>query len=177
MRVVAGIAKGRPLVAPKGDVTRPTSDFVREAVFNALASAVDLEGAAVLDLFAGTGALGIEALSRGAATAELVDADRRAVEAIRKNLDRTGLTGGTVHQSDALRWLARRDPSALRFDVAFVDPPYAFAAWPAVLEALPADLAVLESDREIGPGDAWEVLRSKRYGTTVVTVTSPRSRR
>ncbi|MGH9286614.1 MAG: RsmD family RNA methyltransferase, partial [Acidimicrobiales bacterium] len=82
MRVVAGTAKGHRLMAPKGATTRPTSDFVREALFNSLASRRDIAGAEVLDLFAGTGALGIEALSRGAARAVFVDHDRRAVEAI-----------------------------------------------------------------------------------------------
>lgn len=177
MRVVAGIAKGRRLVAPKGDVTRPTSDFVREAVFNTLGSLTDLAGAAVADLFAGTGALGIEALSRGAASADFVDADRRAVAAIRDNLTATGLAGGRVHQADVARWLQRRDVDAEAFDIAFADPPYAFTDWPTLLEGLPAGLAVLESDREIDVGQAWEVLRTKRYGSTVVTVTSPRSRR
>lgn len=176
MRVVAGIAKGRRLVAPKGDLTRPTSDFVREAVFNTLGSLVDLEEATVLDLFAGTGALGIEALSRGAASADFVDADRRAVTAIRENLAGTGLEGGVVHQADVLRWLERRAPSLAAHDVAFADPPYAFTRWPALLAGVRAGLAVLESDREIDVGEAWEVLRSKRYGSTVVTVTSPRSR-
>jgi len=180
MRVVAGIAKGRRLVAPKGDTTRPTSDFVREAIFNALGSQMDLEGATVADLFAGSGAMGIEALSRGAASADLVDVDRNAATTIRLNLESTALDGGVVHQSDAQRWLQRRPPGD-GFDVVFVDPPYAFDGWMALLDALTphladgesAPLVVIESDRELDLGGGWEVLRTKRYGTTVVTLTSP----
>lgn len=177
MRVVSGIARGRRLVVPRGDRTRPTSDFVREAMFNVLGTIVDLEGARVADLFAGSGALGIEALSRGAEAADLVDDDRRAVAAIRDNLAATGLQGGAAHQSDVLRWLERRATVAAPFDLAFVDPPYAFTAWPRLLEVLPAALAVLESDRAIEPGEAWGVLREKHYGSTVVTVISAKSRR
>lgn len=173
MRVVTGIAKGRRLVAPRGDSTRPTSDLVREAIFNTLGSHLDLEGVRVADLFAGTGALGIEALSRGARSAEFVDADRAAVAAIRQNLAATGLEGGVVHRSDVSRWLRGRAPDLPAFDVVFADPPYAFTGWHELLERLPARLAVLESDREIDPGSGWRVLRSKRYGSTVVTLTSP----
>ncbi len=170
MRVVAGIARGRRLVAPKGDLTRPTSDFVREAIFNSLGAFVDLEGATVADLFAGTGALGIEALSRGAASATFVESDRRALDAIRANLTATGFTDrASVRSGD----VNRLELPAV--DVAFLDPPYAFTGWPTLLERLDTGLAVLESDREIEVGDAWRVLRSKKYGTTVVTLTSPRS--
>ncbi len=168
-------------MAPRGDVTRPTSDFVREAIFNVLGSSRDLHGAGVADLFAGTGAMGIEALSRGASFAVFVDSDRRAIAAIEENLTTTGLDGAAnVHQGDVLRWLGRRDPALAPFDVVFVDPPYAFSPWPDLLSALRPVLAVLESvavlesDEEIAPGDGWEVLKTKRYGSTVVTLTSPR---
>ena len=170
MRVVAGIARGRRLVAPKGDTTRPTSDFVREAVFNSLAAHVDLDEASVLDLFAGTGALGIEALSRGAAAATFVESHRLALDALRRNLDTTGFADrATVVAGDATR------VALPAVDLAFADPPSAFTAWPALLGRLDVGLLVVESDREVDLGDAWRVLRSKRYGTTVVTLTSPRS--
>jgi 16S rRNA (guanine966-N2)-methyltransferase len=172
VRVVAGTARGRRLVAPKGDTTRPTSDFVREAVFNSLVSHLDLDDATVVDLFAGTGALGIEALSRGAAHATFVERDRHALTAIRGNLDATGFTArATVLATDATR--ATLPPSV---DVAFADPPYAFDGWPALLTRLEhVGLAVLESDRELDLPAPWQVLRQKRYGTTVVTLASPRS--
>ena len=170
MRVVAGIARGRKLVAPKGDATRPTSDFVREAIFNALQAHVDLDAATVLDLFAGTGALGIEALSRGAAHATFVEQGRHALAALRTNLEATGFADrATIVNGDATK--AALPP----VDVAFADPPYAFTGWDDILTRVDAGLAVLESDREIDPPHPWRLLKTKRYGTTVVTLTSPRS--
>jgi 16S rRNA (guanine966-N2)-methyltransferase len=172
VRIVAGIAKGRRLVAPKGETTRPTSDFVREAVFNTLLGIVDLDGASVLDLFAGTGALGIEALSRGAATATFVERDRAALGAIRANLDAVGFADrAKVVAGDATRVGL---PAA---DVVFADPPYSFDAWPDLIARLGDALVVAESDREIDPGEGRRVLKTKRYGTTVVTLSSPRSDR
>ena len=171
MRVVAGIARGRKLVAPKGDATRPTSDFVREAIFNSLQAHVDLDGATVLDLFAGTGALGIEALSRGAAHATFVEHAPPALAAIRTNLDATGFTAkATVLAADATKATL---PAGVA--VAFADPPYAFTGWPDLLTRVDADLAVLESDRELDLPHPWRVLRTKRYGTTVVHLATPRS--
>jgi 16S rRNA (guanine966-N2)-methyltransferase len=139
---------------------------VREAVFSSLASLGAVEGARVLDLFAGSGALGIEALSRGAAAATFVDDDPRAVEAIQANLAATGLEGSIV-RADASGWLA----SAAEFDLALVDPPYAFDGWPALLARLASrtSLAVLETSTELDPGLEWAVVRLKRYGDTVVT--------
>ena len=106
LRIVAGTRGGRRITAPPGRNTRPTSDRVREALFSILGAGA-LEGARVLDLFAGSGALGIEALSRGAAEATFVDSDGRAVAAIERNLAQLGLSG-RVHRRDALAWLAER---------------------------------------------------------------------
>jgi len=172
VRVVAGIARGRRLVAPKGEGTRPTSDFVREAIFNSLASHVDLAGALVLDVFAGTGALGIEALSRGAGHATFVESDRHALAAIRTNLTTLGFSDvATVVAGDATKVAL---PSV---DVAFADPPYAFTGWSTLLERVDAHLLVVESDREVPVGARREVLRTKKYGTTVVTLSVLRSTR
>jgi 16S rRNA (guanine966-N2)-methyltransferase len=141
---------------------------VREATFNALGSLGVVEGAAVLDLFAGSGAMGIEALSRGADRATFVDNDRVAVEAIRANLQRTKLDGvGSVVRADAVRFAAEQ---ADGFDLAILDPPYAFDGWEELLAILPVPVAVIESDRAIDPGPRWTVVRSRRYGTTVVTI-------
>jgi 16S rRNA (guanine966-N2)-methyltransferase len=170
VRVVAGTAKGRRLAAPPGQSTRPTADRVREASFNALGSLDAVVGASVLDLFAGSGALGIEALSRGAATATFVDDDPRALGVVRANLESTGLADrATVVRADATRFVAAGDQS---FDLALLDPPYAFDddAWKRLLDVLPAPLAVLESGREVVPPEGWEVLRAKRYGSTVVSI-------
>jgi 16S rRNA (guanine966-N2)-methyltransferase len=169
MRVVGGSVRGRRLSAPPGRQTRPTSDRVRESVFNMLTSLDAVDGATVADLFAGTGALGVEALSRGAASATFVDDDPAAVRTIRTNLDQTGLKG-TVVRSDVLRWLA---DAASPVDLAFCDPPYAFDQWPALFERLRADLVVVESDRAIDPPEGWEVLKTRRYGSTVVVLTRP----
>jgi 16S rRNA (guanine966-N2)-methyltransferase len=173
MRVVAGTAGGRRLQAPPGRDIRPTSDRVREAIFSSLESMDALHDARVVDLFAGTGALGIEALSRGAAQATFVDDNAGAIQIVKANLAATGLTDrATVTRADVLRWLASAPPA----DLALVDPPYAFDGWSALLQALPAPLAVLESDRDIDVGPEFEVLRQKHYGSTVVTTIQRSSR-
>lgn len=162
-------------MAPEGPTTRPTPDRVREAVFNALGSRGAVVDATVLDLFAGSGALGIEALSRGAAHATFVDHDRAARLAIEANLATTGLASmATVAASPVDRFL--QAVGDRRWDLALVDPPYGHTddAWLDLLDALPADLAVLESDREVEPPFGWEVLRSKRYGRTHVLIVERR---
>jgi 16S rRNA (guanine966-N2)-methyltransferase len=169
MRVVAGEARGRRLVAPAGRDTRPTTDRVRESVFNALESIGAVAGASVLDLFAGSGALGIEALSRGAARCTFVEHDREALATVRANLDATGLAGrAEVVSGDAHRALSSFAAAGRRFDLALLDPPYATADWLRLLGALPAHLAVVESDREVPLPEGWVVVRSRRYGGTVV---------
>jgi 16S rRNA (guanine966-N2)-methyltransferase len=123
-RVVAGAAKGRHLAVPQRG-TRPTSDRAREAMFNTLRSHLDLEGAHVLDLFAGTGAIGLEALSRGAASVTFVESDRAACAVIRRNIDTVGLPGAALHRRPAATYLvsgSTDDP----FDLVFADPPYAY---------------------------------------------------
>ena len=141
MRVVAGRFKGRTLHAPKGRATRPTSDKVREAIFSVLG---DVEGTTVLDLFAGSGALGIEALSRGAVHAVFVENDEQALASLRRNLAELDV-GAEVQRRDALAFLraARHE-----FDLVFVDPPYSSA--PRLGERLSALLpAVLSNDARI----------------------------
>lgn len=154
MRVIAGTARGRRLKAPPGAATRPTSDRVREALFSSLAAHVP--GARVLDLYSGSGALGIEALSRGAASAVLVERDARAAAVIAANLERTGLDGGaTVLRTTAAS--ASEAPTDGPFDLVLVDPPYA--------EPLADVYGLLSSLRDAGglaPG-AWIVIeRDKR---------------
>ena len=171
MRVIAGVARGRRLAVPGGRDVRPTSDRVREAVFSSLVSMSAVEGARVLDLFAGSGALGIEALSRGAAAATFVDHDRRVIDTIRANLDVTGLAAqASVVCDDALGYVAAHSEAV---DLAFVDPPYAFDAWDELLGRLRAGVVVLESDRPQPLATRFEVLRTKAYGGTVVTIARP----
>jgi 16S rRNA (guanine966-N2)-methyltransferase len=110
--------------------------------------------------------MGIEALSRGAASAVFVDDDPVAIRTIRMNLDQTGINGGPVVRDDVLRWVRH----AGSVDLALIDPPYAFDQWEALLEALDAGVVVLESNRAVDPGEAWEVLREKHYGSTVVVL-------
>ena len=134
-RVIAGMFRGRRIMTPKGSGTRPTSDRTREALFSALAARGVLEGARVLDLFAGSGALGIEAMSRGAAAASLVDHDRGAVAAMRRTVSDLGVGGVSVHPRDVRAYLAAE---AREHDLVFIDPPYDLSddLVAAVLEAL-----------------------------------------
>lgn len=184
MRVVAGEARGRRLVTPAGRDTRPTLDRVRESLFNALGSLGVVDGAKVLDLFAGSGALGIEALSRGASSCTFVDHDRSARAAVEENLRTTGLDGrATVIADTAESWL-RRAGSGASFDLVLLDPPYATSDehWLDLLVAI-APLArrddggtgviVVESDRTVPVPDGWDALRTKGYGSTIVSVLQP----
>jgi 16S rRNA (guanine966-N2)-methyltransferase len=169
MRVVAGIAKGRRLITPDGVVTRPTTDRVRESLFNALYSLDDaVDGARVLDLFAGSGALGIEALSRGAASVTFVERDWRALTALEHNLRSTQFDDrATIVRRDAIDWIIHA-PGL--FDLALCDPPYDFDGWSGLVADLPAPLAVLESDRALDTFEGWDVVRTRRYGGTVVSI-------
>ena len=172
MRIVAGTYKGARIFAPKGLDTRPTGDRVREAVFN-LVGPVD--GASVLDLYAGSGAMGLEALSRGAASAVFVESDRDACRTIKRNLDKLCLAGAEIACSDALRFMAAE---RRRFDLILVDPPYDVVESVAVRLALylPAVLAenglvALESSSRDEPElPPLETRTSRRYGSARVTL-------
>ena len=166
MRVVAGSLRGRPIVAPEGEATRPTTDRAREATFNALVSLGAVEDAKVVDLFAGSGAMGIEALSRGAASCAFVERDRKALDSIRYNIKALQLTDNTtVLSGDVMTNVV-----ALRnVDLVLADPPYDFDRWIDLLSVLnlvlaPGGVVVTESGREIQPPEGWEAIRSKRYG-------------
>lgn len=177
MRIVAGHLGGRRLVAPSGRDTRPTSDRVREATFAALGS---VEGLEVLDLFAGSGAMALEALSRGATAAVCVDFDAEAVGAIRRNVEALGVDALTVHREDwrsALRRLAR---DGRRFGLCVLDPPYSLL--PRIARELGQELApvlaegalvVVEESAQDDPVDlglAPAVQRERRYGGTRISI-------
>ena len=173
MRVIAGTYRGRPLQAPRGERTRPTSDRVREALFSILAS---VDGAHALDLFAGSGALGIEALSRGAASATFVDSAAAAVDSIRKNLEHLDLHA-EVLQMPALRALACTPIADRQYDLVFLDPPYRLASslGPELSSALPPMLApharvVAESDRRAPLTLDLPLLRERYYGDTLIRI-------
>jgi 16S rRNA (guanine966-N2)-methyltransferase len=179
MRVVAGRFGGRTLVAPRGLSTRPTSDRVREALFSILGVA-SVEEARVLDLFAGSGALGIEALSRGASHAAFVDSSGAAVAAIRRNLAAVGVEA-EVRRQDALAYLRSASRDARQYDLVFLDPPYRrartlgrelSAALAPVLA--PAVRVVAESDRRAPLELDLELLDERRYGDTLIRIHGPR---
>jgi 16S rRNA (guanine966-N2)-methyltransferase len=182
LRVIAGAAGGLPLVAPKKGAARPTTDRVKEALFAAL-GAERLADATVLDLYAGSGALAIEALSRGAAQAVLVERDHAAVNAIRRNLATTRLRAqARVQASTVTTFLAGNPPGERPFDVVFLDPPYGATSGEVarVLAALDdsgwlASPATIVVERSSGAGplpapSPWETTWERAYGDTLVTV-------
>jgi len=177
MRVISGTARGLTLLAPPTDL-RPTMDRVKAAIFSTLFGSIT--GARVLDLFAGTGSLGIEALSRGAASAVFVEQNATAIQWIEKNLTRTKLKG-RVFQADVFSYLDRQSiPGA--FDLIFADPPYVKAegdrdfdiellSSASLVRALaPNGIFMLEKmpEKELPPHPAWEITRAKKYGATEV---------
>jgi len=174
MRIIAGERKGHTIYAPKGLDTRPTSDRVRENVFNIVAPWV--EGARVLDLYAGSGAMGLEALSRGAAAVVFIESELDAVRAIERNLDKLRLTGATVLRSGASTGLAQEASAGRKYDLVLADPPYAMTDYDTLARYLPRVLAedgllVLETAARTEPGIAGLAVRtSRRYGSTRVTV-------
>jgi 16S rRNA (guanine966-N2)-methyltransferase len=174
VRIIAGSRKGHRIAAPRGQTTRPTSDRVRESAFNLIGP---LDGAAVLDLFAGSGALGLEALSRGAARATFVESDRDACRTINANLDKLRLAGARVLCRDVLSFLATERGT---YDLILVDPPYdrveALAEplgrrLPALLED--DGLVVYETSARQEPSLPLAMRTSRRYGSVRLTLFEP----
>ena len=174
MRVIAGIFRGRKIAAPLGRTTRPTLDRVRESLFNLLGEIS--ESAKVLDLFAGTGALGIEALSRGAAHATFVEKDRDALHILRENVASLGLQkNSTILAMDVLQQFA---PASSSFDLIFIDPPYGAEIGRAALLlaakcVTAGGIVCLESnakDPELEAPEGFTIWKSRRYGGTRVTL-------
>lgn len=192
MRVIGGRSRGRRLAAKLPKSVRPTSDRVRESIFDILGSQGGVEGLRVLDLFCGSGALGVEALSRGAASAVFVDSDTSVLAAVQENLKAVGLADAdaTLVRASLPDWLRLGARTGIRtrigdpgpgpasggpaFDLAVCDPPYDFTDWPALLEALDAEMVVMESSSPIVPPDTWVVARERRYGGTLITVAHQR---
>jgi 16S rRNA (guanine966-N2)-methyltransferase len=174
VRIVAGSRKGHRIAAPKGRDTRPTADRVREAAFNLIGPVEDM---AVIDLFAGSGAMGIEALSRGAARAVFVEADPAASKTIERNLEKLGLTGAAIVRADAITALAAEAAAGRRYDLVLVDPPYEMFSslqrglaryLPAVLE--PRAVVVVETAFPEEPDLPLPRRTSRRYGSARLTV-------
>jgi 16S rRNA (guanine966-N2)-methyltransferase len=174
MRIVAGEHKGARIFAPPGQETRPTSDRAREAAFNLIGPVGD---ATVLDLFAGSGAMGLEALSRGADRATFVENDRDACRTINRNLDKLGLEGATVLCQDALTALRNDSRMGARYDLVFVDPPYRrFSSLQnALIQHMPEILApdgtlVVETAAAEEPELPLAKRTSRRYGAARLTL-------
>ena len=180
MRVITGIARGQKLAEPLNYDVRPTADRVKEAMFNIIQG--DEEGRCCLDLFAGTGQLGIEALSRGAASCVFVDEASAAVRLVKANLEKTSLNGGTVLQTDALKYIE----NCGKFDLIFIDPPYASGFCEKALKAItkfdklnPGGIIICETAADNEPGqldEPYRKLRTYRYGKVRLTTYSKTQR-
>jgi 16S rRNA (guanine966-N2)-methyltransferase len=177
MRIIGGTHRGRRIAAPRGGHTRPTGDRVREALFN-LVGPVD--GASVLDLYAGSGALGLEALSRGARRCVFVETDGAACRTIRANLETLGLTGGLVTQRDALAVLRDERTAGRRHELLLLDPPY--ERWqelePRLTELVAtvvaaAGMVVVETDARLEPTLPLDLVTTRRYGSARLTLFAP----
>ena len=177
MRIISGAARGRNLYTLKGRHTRPTADRVKEAVFSVLADRVP--DSRVLDAFAGSGALGLEALSRGAESSLFFEADAGAHQVCRRNIEACALPGARLIRGDCLKLLPRlAEDEGLCFDLVFADPPYNRGLLPRLMEVLaenrllaPEGLLVVETtaqESEFDPGTTWQVIKSSVYGSTAV---------
>lgn len=177
MRVIAGTARGRKLEAPEGTATRPTGNRVREALFNSLVSLNVINGAQVVDLFAGTGALGIEALSRGAQHCVFIETDRKARQIVERNLENTQLRAqATIVGEKCEQWLERTTEN---FDIVLADPPYSYGQedWSKLFALLTPRAAyaviVCESNSAVPVPSSWYAQKEKWYGGTLITVLCP----
>lgn len=176
MRIISGRARGAKLFSPEGMDTRPTLDRVREAVFSMIQARID--GACVLDLFSGSGAMGLEALSRGAAEADLVDISAKACQCIRKNVEKTRLEGARVTMSDFKDFLSR---CSTGYDLIFLDPPYASGYYSTALDIikerglLKSDGMIIAecSDSEEFDCRGYEIYRRRMYGKAHIFLLCP----
>jgi 16S rRNA (guanine(966)-N(2))-methyltransferase RsmD len=182
MRIISGISKGRRLATPKGQAIRPTSDRVKESIFNILGG--EVEGKVVLDLFAGTGNLGIEALSRGAKKALFVEKGKEALKLIQQNLSQSGMNGRSeIIPKNVIRAIGILEQRGESFDLILMDPPYGKGLIQKTLMELhlnriyhEGSLLVIEHDwREPIPAtvEGWTLLRQRRIGDTVISFLTP----
>lgn len=170
VRVIAGSARGRRLQAPPGRTTRPITDRAKEGIFNMVASLGGVDGATVVDLFAGSGSFGIECLSRGADRVVFVERDPAALDALRSNLAALGLEDRATVEASTV---AAAVPGLPRADIAFCDPPYADDPWFDLLASLQADLLVGHAEHEIPLGDRWVELKRRSYGRARIVIAEP----
>ena len=174
MRIIAGTYKRRELLSPKGTNTRPTTGRVRESAFNLIEARLDLTGAKVLDLFAGTGALGLEALSRGASRVVFVDSDPNALKYAKKNASALGVYSNCTFVSSTVALYLKR-PIRLQFDLVFADPPYEFERLTQLPDLTndhlgPGGLLIIEHDKHTQFDEHDRLDTSRKYGRTVVSL-------
>ncbi len=177
MRIIAGSNRGTRLRAPKGGSTRPTGDRVRESAFNLIGP---VDGARVLDLYAGSGAMGLEALSRGASSCLFVESDRAACSVITENVRHLRAAGAEIRRADALRMLEEERRAGRAYDLVLADPPY--EAWAQLEQPLgealspvlaPAGLVVVETAARVEPVLPLDLVTSRRYGSARITLFRP----
>ncbi|HVA70514.1 MAG TPA: RsmD family RNA methyltransferase [Acidimicrobiales bacterium] len=169
MRVIGGVARGRRLKAKLPATVRPTTDYAREAIFSMLESRGGLSDLVVADLYCGSGAMGIEALSRGAARVYFVDTDPQCLVASKVNLEPLQLSGEAIFvRANLPVWTPPRD-----LDLLLADPPYGPLDLASVLDGVVAKRVIVENDRHMAAPEGWNVTKTKRYGTTLVTMLEP----
>jgi len=167
--VIGGVARGRPLKAKLPETVRPTTDYAREAIFSMLESRGGLQDLVVADLYCGSGALGIEALSRGAARCYFYDSDAACLGAAKQNLEPFGLDGEAIYTRATLPvWTPPAD-----LDLVLADPPYGPLDVASLLKGVKAARVIIENDRHVEAPSGWQVTKTKRYGTTFVTMLEP----
>lgn len=172
MRIISGKARGTNIISPEGESTRPTLDRVREAIFSMLFDATT--GAVVLDLFAGSGAMGLESLSRGAVRVDFVDSDSKACDVVRRNIAKTRLTDADVHNCDFKRFLQTTNT---KYDLIFLDPPYEAGFYNEALDLIikgdllaSGGIIVAESNSDCLECAGFEVFRMRKYGKVFVYI-------
>lgn len=179
MRVLGGTSKGKKIKTPSGSLTRPTSSRVKKSLFDMLCTRMDFFGIEVLDLFAGSGSLGLEAISRGASHVEFVDSAHSVVQVLKENVASIPpeVAQVAVMKSSALGFLKNRISMGVHYDLVFCDPPYLFDEWNELLGHViqvmtKYSIIVIESDREVVLPDGLVVLKVKDYGSTVIILAS-----
>ena len=174
MRIVAGTARGRRILAPEGQTTRPITDRAKEGIFNMVLSIIGIEdgfdGLVVHDLFAGSGSFGLECLSRGAASVTFVERGRQAVNVIQTNLDTFGFSDRATVLATSVEAVL---PTLGHADVVFCDPPYPDDPWPNLLDLVDADLLVGHAARPIDLPAGWEELKRRTYGRSQIVIAKP----
>lgn len=167
MRIISGKDRGRKFDAPEGAQTRPISDRAKEGIFNMLINIIDLEGAVVLDLFAGSGSFGFECISRGAAHVNYVEKSRNAIKTLEDNIEKLGYKEQTsIHRKDVTASLV----SQLEAGIVFCDPPYMDSPWPMLFSSIKSDIIVGHASSPIELGEGWRELRRRKYGRSHILI-------